>query len=74
VEREGSFMNAGGLLQAFDRAIDPPDGARGDGQYLFAIAGFRGLYTGARVRELMAETMPAFAEAYVAPTEPLYAH
>ena len=74
VEREGSFMNATGLLQPFDRALDPPDGARRDGQYLFEIAGFSGLYTGARVREFMAETMPAFAEAYVAPAEPLHAH
>ena len=74
VEREGSFVNAAGLLQPFDRAIDPPDGARRDGQYLYEIAGFAGLYSGERVRELMAAAMPAFAEAYVPPGMPVHAH
>jgi NADH-quinone oxidoreductase subunit G len=74
VEREGSFVNAAGLLQPFDRAIDPPDGTRRDGQYLYEIAGFAGLYSGERVRELMAATMPAFAEAYVPPEMPVHAH
>jgi NADH-quinone oxidoreductase subunit G len=62
VEREGSFVNAGGLVRSFERAIAPPDGARRDGQYLFEIAGCTGLYTARRVREMMAESLPAFAE------------
>ena len=74
VEREGSFVNAAGLLQPFDRAIDPPDGTRRDGQYLYEIAGFSGLYSGERVRELMAAAMPAFAEAYAPPEMPVHAH
>lgn len=74
VEREGSFINAAGVLQHFERAISPPDGARADGQYLHEIAGFTGLYRGERVRAMMAESMPVFAEAYVPPALPEYAH
>ena len=73
-EREGSFMNAAGLIQPFSRAIDVPDGARRDGQYLYEIAGFSGLYGAARVRALMAETMPEFAAVYVPPQGPPVAH
>ncbi len=73
-ERDGSFANAAGALQPFERAIDPPDGARRDGQYLYEIAGYEGLYTGERVRELMAQTLPALANARQAPPEPVHAH
>jgi predicted molibdopterin-dependent oxidoreductase YjgC len=74
VEREGSFVNAAGLIQSFERAIDPPDNARRDGQYLYEIAGFAGLYTGQRIREEMTATMPAFAMAYSPPELPVHAH
>ncbi len=74
VEREGSFINEDGLVQPFKRAIDPPDGARSDGMFLFALAGFEGLYSGERVRELMAATIPAFADAYEAPERAVHAH
>jgi NADH-quinone oxidoreductase subunit G len=74
VEREGSFVNAAGIVQPFERAIDPPDGARRDGQYLFEIAGYQGLYSAEPVRELMAETIPAFADAYAAPPMAAHAH
>jgi NADH-quinone oxidoreductase subunit G len=73
-EREGSFMNAMGLIQPFERAIDPPEGAIRDGQYLFEIAGFSGLYSGERVREMMAKSIPAFAEVYTPPAPPEHAH
>ncbi len=73
-EREGSFVNAAGLVQPFDRAIDPPEGAKRDGQYLYEMAGFEGAYNGGRVRELMAATMPAFAELCEAPPRPAHAH
>lgn len=74
VERDGSFINEDGLMQPFKRAIDPPDGARSDGLYLFALAGFEGLYSGERVRELMAATIPVFADAYEAPERAIHAH
>jgi NADH-quinone oxidoreductase subunit G len=74
VEREGSFVNTAGLIQPFERAIGVPDGARRDGQYLYEIAGFEGLYRGGRVRELMAATIPAFTEVTEAPEEPVHAH
>jgi len=72
-EREGSFVNAAGLVQPFERAINPPDGGRSDGQYLFELAGYEGLYRGDRVRELMAATISAFAEVYEAPAIPVHA-
>jgi NADH-quinone oxidoreductase subunit G len=73
-EREGSFMNAAGVLQAFDRAITPPDGAKQDGQYLYDIAGYSGLYRAAKVRELMSAEIPAMKELYVPPEMPAHAH
>lgn len=74
VERDGSFVNADGLVQPFARAIKPPEGAQRDGQYLYEIAGYQGLYSGERVRELMAEAVPAFAEVWEAPAKPAHAH
>lgn len=71
-ERSGSFINDAGRLQRFDRAMPPPDGGRSDGQYLFELAGHEGLYTGDRVRAMMAHTVPAFAE--VAEVRPKPAH
>lgn len=73
-ERDGSFVNAEGLVQPFERAINPPDGARRDGQYLYEIAGFTGLYNAASVRERLAGDIPAFATIYVPPEEPVHAH
>ncbi|MGD2108006.1 MAG: 2Fe-2S iron-sulfur cluster-binding protein [Phycisphaerae bacterium] len=74
VERDGSFVNADGLIQPFERAIAPPAGAKRDGQYLFEVAGYEGLYSGERVRELMAGSVPAFAQVYAAPPAPVHAH
>lgn len=74
VEREGSFMNADGLVQPFERAVNPPERAMRDGQYLYELAGFEGLYSGERIRELMAATMPEFAALCLAPPEPEFAH
>lgn len=74
VEREGSFVNAAGVWQPFERATDPPDGAMRDGQYLFEIAGFSGLYTGERVRELMHSQAAALGELYNPPPMPEHAH
>jgi NADH-quinone oxidoreductase subunit G len=73
-ERDGTFMNHAGLLQAFERAVPPPAGVQRDGQILFAAAGFEGLYSGRRVREMMAEEMPAFAEVYAPPALPEHQH
>lgn len=74
VEREGSFANRKGLIQPFHRAIRPPDGAKRDGQYLFETAGYEGVYSGQRVRELMAATIPAFAEVSEAPPKAVHSH
>ena len=73
VERDGCFVNQAGLIQPFERAIDPPEGARRDGQYLFELAGYEGLYSGERVRELMAALIPEFENVCEAPKKPLHA-
>ncbi len=73
-EREGSFTNADGLTQPFQWAIVPPDGARRDGQYLFEIAGETGLFSAARVREMMAKTVPNLSKVHESPARPVHAH
>lgn len=74
VEREGSFVNANGVWQRFERAINPPDGARRDGQYLYEMAGFQGLYSGERVRELMGTASREWCDLYEPPPVPEHAH
>ncbi len=74
VEREGSFMNCDGLVQAFERARPPLEGVKADGQFFFELAGESGLYRGRRVREKMAQTLPQFGEVFVPREEPQYAH
>lgn len=67
VEREGTFMNAHGLLQPFHRVVQPPEGLWRDGQYLHALAGYQGLYTAERVGRLMAAAIPELGEVYQPP-------
>ncbi len=75
VEREGSFINANGLVQGFQRAVAPPSGLTQDGQYLFELAGHRGVYSAGRVRQMMTDAgMSEFAATHEAPAEPVHAH
>ncbi len=62
VERDGCFVNHNGAVQSFERAVEPPEHGKSDGQLLFELAGFVGLYSGERVREMMAEEMDAFGK------------
>jgi len=73
-ERSGTFVNHAGQVQPFEAAIAPVDGCRRDGQFLYTLAGGTGLYNAARVREQMAEAMPAFADLHVPPAKCEYAH
>lgn len=73
-ERDGSFMNADGLLQPFERAIKPPEGCKRDGQYLYEAAGFEGLYRAASVREMMAREIQEFANVYIPPEQAKHEH
>ena len=73
-ERDGSFVNHAGLVQPFARAIDPPEGAQRDGQYLYEFAGHQGVYNAARVRAMMAEEMGAFAKLHEARSAPEHFH
>ncbi|MCH8853619.1 MAG: hypothetical protein IID41_13350 [Planctomycetes bacterium] len=67
-------MNHAGLIQPFDRATNPPDGARRDGQYLYEIAGFAGLFDAERVREMMAEEIVEFASVHRPEKKPAHQH
>lgn len=73
-EREGCYVNRDGLVQCFERAVRPLDGVRADGQLFFELAGMSGLYRAARVRELMAATMPELASPHVPQKLPAHAH
>lgn len=74
VEREGSFMNADGLVQPFSRAIAPLAGVKRDGQFFLELAGERGLYRAAAVRDMMRATMPEFADVFTPRSVPHHAH
>lgn len=73
-EREGSFMNCDGLLQPFERALRPLEGVKADGQFYYELAGESGLFRAAKVRERMAEAIPAMAEVFVPRPAPVHAH
>jgi NADH-quinone oxidoreductase subunit G len=74
VEREGSFVNCDGLLQPFERAITPLEGVKPDGQFFFELAGESGLFRAEQVRGSAAAEVAMFAQVYVPPDEPKYAH
>ena len=73
-EREGTFMNHAGLIQPFERAVNVPDGARRDGQYLYEIAGFAGLFDAQRIREMMAEQITQFERIHEPQKKPIHQH
>ncbi|MFO0974354.1 MAG: molybdopterin-dependent oxidoreductase [Phycisphaerae bacterium] len=73
-EREGSFINAQGKLQPFESAVNPPGGVQRDGQYLYNLAGFEGLYRASRVRESMVASLPEFAHLHTPPVQAAHAH
>lgn len=74
-ERDGSFMNVGGVLQGFERAIPPLEGVKRDGQFFCELAGEAGLYRATEVRERMvAAGLSEFATLHVPRQEPEYAH
>ena len=73
-EREGSFVNFAGRIQPFSRAVRPPEGCKRDGQVLYELAGFEGLYNGARLREMMAQKIDAFQEVSMPPPLPVHQH
>ncbi len=74
VERDGCFVNHAGVIQPFERAVVPQEGGRRDGQYLFEMAGYTGLFTADRVREMMAEDLSQFAEIAELVPVPVHQH
>jgi NADH-quinone oxidoreductase subunit G len=69
-EREGSFMNAAGLVQA----LPPIAGVKSDGQFLSELCGDAGLFRSRKAREKMAAEMVEFANAFVPRPMPEHAH
>ncbi len=74
VERHGCFMNTQGKVQLLRSAIRPPDGCRRDGQYLYELAGYAGVFNAGRVRAAMAATLAEFADVADAPLRPVHQH
>jgi len=63
-----------GLVQPFERALPPIEGAKADGQFLCVLAGGPGLFSARRVREEMAAEMPEFREVFEPRPAPKHAH
>lgn len=74
VQREGTFINQGGLAQPIDAVMAPPVGCQTDGQYLYRLAGLEGLYRAGKIREQMAGTVPQMKELYSPPPETRLMH
>ena len=73
-ERSGCFINCQDKIQPFDSSIAPLEGCQRDGNYLYALQNEDGLYQPAKVREMMAKSMPEFAALHVPPELPAFAH
>ncbi|HEX2972443.1 MAG TPA: molybdopterin-dependent oxidoreductase, partial [Tepidisphaeraceae bacterium] len=74
VEREGTFINHGGIAQPVDAVLATPVGCQNDGQYLYRLAGMEGLYRAAKVREQMVEKVSELREIYSPPVETRQMH
>ncbi len=59
-EREGSFVNHAGLVQAFLPATRPVGDARADGRILHELTQQRGMFNAAVLRKEIASVVPAF--------------
>jgi NADH-quinone oxidoreductase subunit G len=60
-EKDGTFVNHGGLAQSFTWAIRPPKEIRTDGQVFLDLLERKGLWHGATVRSEMAQEIEVFA-------------
>jgi len=82
-EREGTFMNSAGLVQAFERALPPAEGVKADGQFLLELAkpvlpggaeAWGGLYRAEKVRTALRNEVQALADVFVPRPMPEHAH
>ncbi|GIX04185.1 MAG: hypothetical protein KatS3mg114_0054 [Planctomycetaceae bacterium] len=58
-EKEGSFVNHSGWVQALRRALRAPGDARADGRILWELTGRRGLFQAATLRRELSAWIPA---------------
>ncbi len=59
-ERDGSFVNHSGLVQAINRSLQGPMEARPDGRILLELAGRGAMFNAAKLRAEIAKALPAF--------------
>ena len=69
-EKDGTWENAAGKLQAFDRAIDPPGLARREGDVYLKLLGREPVYVAAEIRAEMGEAFANVVPPVVAAEEP----
>ncbi len=73
-EREGSFTNCDGLVQAFERARPPRSGIKAEGQFFQELCGLPGLFRSAKIRTMLGESIADLAETFQPRKEPEHAH
>ena len=59
-EREGTFVNHAGLVQAIKRSIRSPEEARPDGRILWDLSGRKGLFNASVLRKEICQEIPVF--------------
>jgi NADH-quinone oxidoreductase subunit G len=72
-EKEGAFVNSAGIAQPIEWAVEPPEGARRDGQILWELSGRVGLFNPQAVQEEIAAATGEF-ELALAPPSPKHQH
>jgi anaerobic selenocysteine-containing dehydrogenase len=71
-EKDGTWENAAGKLQAFDRAVDPPGLARRDGDVYLKLLAREPEYVAADIRLEMGEAFAPVTPPVVPVIEPTY--
>lgn len=71
-EKNGCWENHAGVIQAFEAAVAPPEGARREGDVYLAILGQPGLYDAGAVRREMGEPFASVAVPVADAEEPVF--
>jgi anaerobic selenocysteine-containing dehydrogenase len=71
-EKDGSWENYAGKIQAFSAAIPPPDGSMREGDVYYRLLGRKGLYNAAVVRDEMGEPFASVKVPTDDATEPAF--
>ena len=71
-EKDGSFENYAGKIQAFAAAVPPPDGTRREGDVFYRLLGRSGTYNAADVRAEMGGELAGVSVPDESTTEPAF--